>query len=353
MMNLFGKKELVGLDIGSSSIKVMKLREMGVSYQVQKFGVYPLSPDTVVDGAIMDHSTVVETIKNGFAELGIRDKFVAASIEGHSVIIKKVILATTTPEDLEESIQWEVEQYIPFEVKDVQIDFQVIGPLQDDPTRMDVLLVAAKNELVEDYVSVIKEAGLVPSIIGVDSIAVGNAFEACSGISEEQVPMVVNLGSSFMNIIILDEGVPLFTRDVSMGGSMYNNEIQRQFGVSYNVAEKMKKGEDLEDFNPERVDAVVKNVSSIIATEVQRSYNFYAATYPDKLVTKIFLSGGAARTNHLKELIEEKLAISAEIFDPFEGLMIDESAVLPEYVKNYGTAATVVTGLAMRKPGDK
>lgn len=352
-MNLFGKKELIGLDIGSSSVKIMKLKEMGTSsYQVQKFGVYHLSPDTVVDGAIMDHSAVVEAIKNGFADLGIRDKYVASSIEGHSVIIKKIILGTTTPEDLEESIHWEVEQYIPFEVKDVKIDFQVIGPLQDDPARMDVLLVAAKSDLVEDYSSVIKEAGLVPSIIGVDSIAVGNSFGACSGISEEQLPMIVNIGSSFMNIIIMDEGIPLFTRDVSMGGSMYNNEIQRQFGVSYNVAEDMKKGEEMEDFSTERVEAVVKNVSSIIATEVQRSYNFYAATYPDKQVTKIFLSGGAARSKYLKELIEEKLSISAEIFDPFDGLMVDETSVNMDYVKNYGTAATVVTGLSMRKPGD-
>ncbi len=352
-MNLFGKKELVGLDIGSSSVKVMKLKDLGGSYQVQKFGVFPLSTETVVDGAIMDHGSVVETVKNGFSSLGIKDKHVAASIEGHSVIIKKVVLPTTTPEELEDSIQWEVEQYIPFEVKDVKIDFQVLGPLQDDPTRMDVLLVAAKNDLVEDYVSVIKEAGLVPSIIGVDSIAVGNTFEDCAVVSEGQMPMVVNIGASFMNIVIVDDGIPLFTRDVSMGGAMYNNELQRQFSVSYDLAEKLKKGESLEDFDRERVEGVVKNVSSIIATEVQRSYNFYAATYPDRLVTKVFLTGGGAGTMFLQESIAEKLGISVEIFNPLEGLSIDETSVDMEMVEEYSTAATVVSGLAMRIPGDK
>ncbi len=352
-MNLFGKKELTGLDVGSSSVKVMKLRDVGGSFQVQKFGIFPLSPETVVDGAIMDHGSVVETVKNGFSSLGIKDRYVAASIEGHSVIIKKVVLPTTTPEDLEDSIQWEVEQYIPFEVTDVKLDFQVLGPLQEDPTRMDVLLVAAKNDLVEDYVSVIKEAGLVPSIIGVDSIAVGNTFEDCAIISEDQLPMVVNVGSSFMNIVIVDDGVPLFTRDVSMGGAMFNNELQRQFSVSYDTAEKMKRGEELEDFDSERVESIVKNVSSIIATEVQRSYNFYAATYPDRLVNKVFLTGGAAGAKFLKESISEKLGITVDIFSPFDGLMVDEDSVDMGLVREQGTAATVVTGLAMRKPGDK
>ncbi len=352
-MTLFRKKELVGLDIGSSSVKFMKLKESGGTYQVVKFGVEPLFPGAVVDGAIMDHGAVVEAIKTGFARLGIKDRYVATSIEGHSIIIKKVILPTTTPEDLEESIQWEVEQYIPFEVKDVKIDFQVIGSLPDDPTRMDVLLVAAKNDLVEDYVSVIKEAGLTPSIIDLDAIAVGNAFEACAGISEAQLPMVVNVGASFMNIIIMEEGVPLFTRDVSMGGAMYNNELQRNFGVSYDLAERMKKGEEVEDFDPERVESIIKNVSSIIATEVQRSYNFYAASYPDKLVTKIFLTGGASRSQYLKEMIEDKLAISVDLFDPFDGLIYDESSIDPEDVREFGPASTVVVGLAMRKPEDK
>ncbi|RMG59689.1 MAG: type IV pilus assembly protein PilM [Deltaproteobacteria bacterium] len=352
-MALFGKKELVGLDIGSSSVKIMKLRESGGTYQVAKFGVEPLPQNVVVDGAIMDHSAVVEAIKAGFARLGIKERMVATSIEGHSIIVKKVILPTTTPEDLEESIQWEVEQYIPFEVKEVKIDFQVLGPLPDDPTRMDVLLVAAKNELVEDYVSVVKEAGLTPTIIDLDSIALGNAFEACAGISEAQIPMVVNVGANFMNIIILEEGVPLFTRDVLMGGSMYNHELQRNFGVSYDIAERMKKGEELEDFDPERVDAILKNVSGIIATEVQRSHNFYAASFPDKHVTKIFLTGGASRSPFLREMMEDKLGIGVELFDPFDGLVYDESEVDGEMVKAYGPAASVVTGLAMRKPGDK
>jgi type IV pilus assembly protein PilM len=138
-MVMFGSKELIGLDIGSSAIKLAHVKAVGVEFRVRKFGVFPLPPDAIVDGAIMDHVSVIEGIKTALRELKVKEKEVATSLSGHSVIIKKVVLPTTTPEELEESIQWEVEQYIPFDIKDVRIDFQVIGPLKEDPSKMDVL----------------------------------------------------------------------------------------------------------------------------------------------------------------------------------------------------------------------
>src|SRR3990170_3396999 len=241
-MGLFGGKEVVGLDIGSSSVKMAHVKVAGTENHLRKFGVFPLPPDAIVDGAIMDHGAVVEGIRTAMRELKIREKEVAISLSGHSVIIKKVQLPTTTAEELEESIQWEVEQYIPFDIKDVKIDFQVIGPLKEDPSKMDVLLVAVKTDLVNDYISVIKDAGITPAIVDIDSIAAGNAFEHCHPVSDEQVTMVVNLGASFMNINILHAGVPLFTRDVPMGGGMYTSEIQKQLAVSFETAEELKVG---------------------------------------------------------------------------------------------------------------
>jgi type IV pilus assembly protein PilM len=300
-MVMFGSKELIGLDIGSSAIKLAHVKAVGVEFRVRKFGVFPLPPDAIVDGAIMDHVSVIEGIKTALRELKVKEKEVATSLSGHSVIIKKVVLPTTTPEELEESIQWEVEQYIPFDIKDVRIDFQVIGPLKEDPSKMDVLLVAVKSDLVNDYISVVKDAGLTPAIVDIDSIAAGNAFELCHPVSDEQVPMVVNVGASFMNINILHSGVPLFTRDVPMGGGMYTSEIQKQLAVSFETAEELKVGKKDAGERADKITEIMRTVSNILSTEAQRSYNFFSATYPDRLVTKVYLTGGAAKSAFLKE----------------------------------------------------
>ncbi|MGE5189123.1 MAG: type IV pilus biogenesis protein PilM [Gemmatimonadota bacterium] len=352
-MALFGSKEIIGLDIGSSGIKLAHIKAAGGDYRLKRFGVVPLPPDAIVDGAIMDHASVIEGIKTALRDLKVREKDAATSLAGHSVIIKKVVLPTTTAEELEESIQWEVEQYIPFDIKDVKIDFQVIGPLREDPTKMDVLLVAVKSDLVNDYVSVVRDAGLSPSIVDIDSIAAGNAFELCHPVSDEQVPMVVNVGASFMNINILQSGVPLFTRDVPMGGGIFTSEIQKQLAVSFESAEDLKLGRADAGDRADKLSEIMKTVSNILATEAQRSYNFFSATYPDRVVTKVFLTGGAAKSSFLKEMFADKIGVEVEYFDPFEGLVVDEHSVDPEVVSQYNTAATVAVGLALRNLEDR
>jgi len=347
-MGLFGSKEIVGLDIGSSSVKMAHVKAVGAENRLRKFGVFPLPADAIVDGAIMDHGAVVEGIKTALRELKVHEKEVALSLSGHSVIIKKVQLPTTTAEELEESIQWEVEQYIPFDIKDVKIDFQVIGPLADDPSKMDVLLVAAKTDLINDYMSVVKDAGLVPRIVDIDSLAAGNAFELTHPVSDDQVPMVVNVGASFMNINILHAGVPLFTRDVPMGGGMYTTEIQKQVAVSFETAEEYKTGKKDPGERSEKVTEIMKVVSGLLASEAQRSCNFFSATYPDRLVTKVYLTGGASRSAFLKELLAEKIGVDVEIFDPFEGLTVEDHAADPSVVSQLNTSATVSIGLALR-----
>ncbi len=352
-MGLFGSKEIIGLDIGSSGIKLAHIKAAGTDYKVKRFGVYPLPPDAIVDGAIMDHASVIDGIKSALRDLKIREKDVATSLSGHSVIIKKVVLPTTTAEELEESIQWEVEQYIPFDIKDVKIDFQVIGPLRDDPTKMDVLLVAVKSDLVNDYISVVRDAGLAPSIVDIDSIAAGNAFELCHPVSDEQVPMVINVGASFMNINILQSGVPLFTRDVPMGGGIFTSEIQKQLAVSFEAAEELKVGSREAGDKTEKLSEIMRTVSNILATEAQRSYNFFSATYPDRVVTKVYLTGGGAKSAFLKEMFADKIGVEVEYFDPFEGLVLDEHSVDPDVVSRYNTAGTVAVGLALRNLEDR
>ncbi len=352
-MGIFGTKEIIGLDIGSSSIKLAHLKMVGGECRLRRFGAVPLPPDAIVDGAIMDHASVIEGIKAALRDLKVHEKEVVTSLSGHSVIIKKVVLPTTTPEELEESIHWEVEQYIPFDIKDVKIDFQVIGPLKEDPSKMDVLLVAVKSDLVNDYISVVKDAGLTPVVVDIDSIAAGNAFEYCHPVSEDQVPMVINVGASFMNINILHGGVPLFTRDVPMGGGIYTSEIQKQLAVSYETAEELKTGRKEAGERAERLTEIMRTVSNILSTEAQRSYNFFSATYPDRLVTKVYLTGGAAKSQFLKDMLAEKIGVEVELFDPFQGLVIEERTVDSTVAAQYGTAATVAVGLALRNVEDR
>jgi type IV pilus assembly protein PilM len=346
-MALFGSKELIGLDIGSSSVKLAHVKAAGSAYNVKKFGVFPLPPDAIVDGAIMDHAVVIEGVKTALRALKVREKETATSLSGHSVIIKKVVLPTMTPEELEESIQWEVEQYIPFDINEVKIDFQVVGPLRDDPSKMEVLLVAVKSDLVNDYVAVIREAGLNPSVVDVDAIAAGNAFEACHSVSGDQVPMIVNVGASFMNINIIQSGIPLFTRDVPMGGGVFTSEIQKQLAVSFEAAEDLKTGMRSPGDKAGKVAEIMKTVSHILATEAQRSFNFFSATYPDRQVSKVYLTGGAAKSAFLKEALAEKIGVEVALFDPFEGLSV-EGSVDRESVARHNTAATVAVGLALR-----
>ncbi|MCL2102680.1 MAG: pilus assembly protein PilM [Syntrophorhabdaceae bacterium] len=348
-MGLFGgKKELIGLDIGSSSIKVAHIKGAGIENKLKNFGVYPLPSDAIVDGAIMDQAAIVEGIKSAIRSMKIREKNVAISLSGHSVIIKKIQLATTTTEELEESIQWEVEQYIPFDIKDVMIDFHVIGPLKEDPSKMDILLVAAKTGLINDYVTVVKEAGLVPRVVDIDSLAVGNAFESTQHVSGDQVPMVVNIGASFMNINVLHGGVPLFTRDVPMGGGMYTSEIQKQMAVSYEMAEDYKLGKKDPGDRSAKLEEIMKIVSNLIATEAQRSYNFFSATYPDRSVTKVYLTGGAAKSAYLKAILEEKIGVGVEIFNVMHGMSVDNKTVDSSILSKFNTSATVSVGLALR-----
>jgi len=213
---------------------------------------------------------------------------------------------------------------------------------------MDVLLVAAKTDLINDYMSVVRDAGLVPRIVDIDSLAAGNAFELIHPVSDDQVPMVVNVGASFMNINILHAGIPLFTRDVPMGGGMYTTEIQKQVAVSFETAEEYKTGKKDPGERSEKVTEIMKVVSSLLATEAQRSCNFFSATYPDRLVTKVYLTGGASRSSFLKEMLAEKIGVDVEIFDPFEGLSVDDKAVDPSVVAQLNTSATVSIGLALR-----
>src|SRR2546425_9970944 len=287
----------LGLDIGSSSVKLVQLKEAKRGYILDAFGVAPLPPEAIVDGALMNSTAIVEAIRQLLSQYKLKNREVAIGVSGHSVIIKKISMPRMSQEELEESIQWEAEQYIPFDVKDVNIDVQILTPPdQDSGTgQMDVLLVAAKKDMINDYTSVVSEAGLLPVVVDVDAFAVQNAFEVNYDLPKETV-VLVNAGASVVNINVLAGGLTTFTRDVTMGGNQFTEEIQKQLNVSYDEAEKLKVGgdaaQDSDSVVPQEVERVIQGVADQMAGEIQRSLDFYTATAADSHLSRLYHAGG-------------------------------------------------------------
>jgi type IV pilus assembly protein PilM len=309
----------------------------------------------VVDGAIQNFTAVVEKLKDLWKVNKFKVKDVALSVSGNSVIIKKISLPEMTPEELDNSIQWEAEQYIPFDINDVNIDVEILPSTHDEPGQMDVLLVAARKELVNEYQSIISQAGLKPAIIDVDAFAISNMFELNYNLPNETVALV-NIGASNVNIHILRAGVSAFTRDVGIGGRQFTEEIQRTLNISYEEAEAMKIGNDDQDAAavvPEEIERVLATVGDSLATEVQRSLDFYLSTSSDSGISAIYLSGGAARTPGLVRSIERQTGLPVEIADPFRQIQIDERAFNPAFLNGVAPQAAVVVGLAARRVGDR
>ncbi|BCR04679.1 type IV pilus assembly protein PilM [Desulfuromonas versatilis] len=348
-----GKKDVIGIDIGSSSVKSVQLREVKGGYQLVGLGNYPLPPEAIVDNAIMDSSAVVEAIRNLVESQKIKTKNVATSISGHSVIIRKIQLPIMTEEEMESSIQWEAEQYIPFEISEVNLDFQILGPDAKDPSQMNVVLVAAKKEFVNDYVAVFSECGLNPVVMDIDCFAIENAFEASYGTAAEGIVALINMGAGAMNVNILKEGVSVFTRDIQVGGNMFNEEIQKRLGLSGEDAERVKLGAELEDVDPDELQEVMQDSVETLCQEVQRSLDFFSATSADEKVQKIFITGGVSKATQVKESLEQRLGIPVEGMDPFRQIVVDEKNFDMEYIKAIGPLFTVAVGLAMRRLGDK
>ena len=242
MFGLGRSKNAVGLDIGASSVKAVQLKRSRGANELVRLGVAPLHPETIVDGVIMDSGTVISAIQQIFTENQIKTKDVVVAVSGHSVIVKKIRITKMKPEELEEAIPFEAEQYVPYAIEDVNLDFQVLENADPGSPDMDVLLVAVKKDIINDYLSIISTAGLNAVVVDVDAFALENAFELAYELDRDQVVGLVNLGAAVMNINILQGGFSEFTRDSPLGGNRYTESIQKMLGLSYEQAETLKLG---------------------------------------------------------------------------------------------------------------
>lgn len=348
------KKSLVGLDIGSGAIKLLQLKETRKSFSLEKLGVAQLDPELIVDGTVMDAGRVVETLKALVDEQKLKDKDVAIAVSGHSVIVKKITVPAMTEDELEESIKWEAEQYIPFDINDVNIDSCILGPAEavDGKEQMSVLLVAVKKDKLAEYTNLVQQAGLNPVVVDVDAFTIENMYEYNYGI-DNGITALVNIGSGVMNINILKNGGFTFTRDISIGGNKYTETIQKELNLSFEEAEKLKKGEEVEGANPEALGNVIENINGEIAGEIQRTFDYFKNTSNQEQIDRICLSGGGAKLKGLGPFLSEKLSLPVEIVNPFKNIEINPKKFSPDYIQEVGPITAVALGLAMRRVGDR
>ncbi|PLX91373.1 MAG: pilus assembly protein PilM [Desulfuromonas sp.] len=346
------KKDIVGIDIGSYAVKLIRLREHKGGYQLQNMGMERLPSEAIVDNAIMDSTAVVDAIRTLLEEQKVKAKGVATSVSGHSVIIRKIQVPTMTEEELETSIQFEAEQYIPFEISEVNLDFQIVGTDEKDPSQMNVILVAAKKDHVSDQVAVLSECGLNPVVMDIDCFAVENAFEVSYGASEETLVALINLGASAINVNIVRNGSAVFTRDIQIGGNLVVEELQKRAGLDREEAEQIAISSE-SGSDPDLVQEILQDSLESLCQEVQRSLDFFAATSADERVQQVYVTGGVSLMVGLCEALSARLELPVEKLDPFQGIAVDSKSFDPEELKGVGPLFSVAIGLAMRRVGDK
>lgn len=341
-------KNLVGVDIGTTSIKVCQLKESRRGLSLVRFAYAALEPQAIVDGQVMDSGAVIECLQRLFRDNKIRQRDIAVSVSGQSVIIRKIAVPTMTDDELDEQIQWEAEQHIPFDIKDVQIDHQVLRRRPDDG-QMDVLLVAAKRDQIDEYAQLARMAKLRPVVCDIDAFTVQNLFEYSRGLNPDQTVALINVGASLSSLNIISGGVSAFTREIANGGNTVTEEIQRTMGVPFEQAEAYKCGDGQDGMVPRQVTEIVEGACDAIAAEIQRSLDFFMATSGDSDIARIFVTGGTAGLQALARAIENRSRVPVETWQPTEKISLDAREIDRGLIERRSLQLSVALGLSLRK----
>jgi len=343
-----GKKNLVGLDIGSSSIKAVELQKKGNSYQLLNLGFENLSPDTVVDGQIMELNNVSNVITSIFSEHQIKTSRIAAGVSGHSVIVKNIVLPQMSTDELRESFSWHAEEHIPFDISDVNLDYQVTSSSAD---ALNVLMAACKSDKIANVKQAIQLAGKQPVVIDVDTFALQNCYEVNYQPKAGEVVALLNIGASTMNINIMNGARSVFARDASAGGSQYTSLLQKEMGLTFEQAEAVKRGYPLpEGIQARPIQPIIEAVSDILALEIRKTMDFYRATAEEseESIQKILIAGGSSKLPGLPEYLAKRFEIPVELFNPFREIQVDDRKFDPDYMKEIVPDMAIAVGLALR-----
>src|SRR5436309_7175708 len=349
---LFGKKQsLVGLDIGSHSVKLAEVEsQANKGYRLVNWGISPPLGEAIVDGEIMDRQLVVDAIVNLLESRAIRTRNVAASVSGRAVIVKKITMNRLSADDAQQAVYWEAEQHVPYDINDVSLDFEILGASPNDPKQMQVLLVAAKKDMVMSFSDLMREAGLQPIIVDVDSFAAQNALQANYDFGTEEVVAILNIGAEITNINIVQGGVPYFTKDLQVGGHSFIEAAQRKFNLSQSEAAAAVRGESGAALE---IAPVIEQACEGLATALERAQAYLRTAGEAGAVSRIMLCGGGALTPDLAEFLNRRIGVPTEIANPLARIAYDPALFAGQDVMKAAPFPTVGLGLALRRLGDR
>jgi len=340
------EKLVIGLDIGSHSIKVCELKKTESTYSVVNLGSIILPEGAVYDGTLHDPEVVGTAITELLANLKIKHKKVAISISGYSVIIKKIHLAVMEEKQLEEYINAEAEQYIPFDIDDVYLDFQDLKTNTEGSNKTEIMLVAAKKEIIDDYLDMLQGVGLQPVLVDVDGFALENIYESTH--PQKENVALVDIGASKMNINIISNGISVAAKDIVLGSRQLTEQIADTFDIAMEEAEALKIGLFPAQEKQGQIAKIFSATCAQWALEIKKTIDLYHSNTANKKIDKLVLSGGGSKVAGLTDFLQRETDMPVEIFNPFARMIVNPKQIDSEYLNNIGPEMAIATGLAIR-----
>ncbi|MGE3974270.1 MAG: type IV pilus assembly protein PilM [Bdellovibrionales bacterium] len=353
MFSFFSAKKILGLDIGTSTIKVAELNVARSGTTLTAFSIVPTPPNAIAGGEILDTVSLTQSVRAVLDEIQSKRKNVVTGIWGTAVIIKKISLPKMEAKLIEEQIRWEAEQYIPFDINEINLDYHIFNRPNPNPEIMDILLVAAKKDFIFKFAEVVESAERHCTILDVSAFALANTFFHNYGKNIDYTACILNIGAGFTNFVVVESGEVLFCRDVPVGGMNYTLEISRYMSITFEEAENLKLSAASGQETPQEVQNVLQATHESVCEEIRRTLDFYSATGTDTPIKKIFLCGGAGATPGLMEALSQSLQLPVEFMNPFVNMKYDTKKFSPEFISQIAAIIPTSMGLAMRKPGDK
>jgi type IV pilus assembly protein PilM len=341
---------VVGLDIGSSAVKAVVLRRARAGWSLVTAGEAPMPEGSLQDGTASEPTAVSEAVGGLLDSLKLRRARVATALSGHSVIVKRLSLPSMSQAELSEAIPWEAEQYIPFDLSEVQLDYQVINQGEATKSSLDVLLVAAKRDRIDDRAGIISQTGRRPVVLDIEAFALANAYRMNYPERTDALAALVHVGRAVTIVCLLEHGQPAFTRDIAIGGQVHLDAILRELGptgVDELAAKRILHGQFPNDVSPDQVTTVLREASAQLVQEVRKTVDFYRATAPVEKLSRVVVSGGAHQAVGLVDLFASEFGAPVDVFDPFRRVSRSSRT------EAAGPAYAVAVGLAMRNEGDR
>jgi type IV pilus assembly protein PilM len=347
----FQSKKLIGLDIGTANIKMAEV-DFGRSSVLVNFAIAPTPARAINGGEISDPAAISDALKSLIMNLKTKRKAAALGLWGTSLITKRITIPQMDEKLVGGQIRWEAEQYIPFDINEVNIDFKILKSFKSNPETMDILLVAARQDVAFLYQDIVQSAALQCSVIDVSGFALANCFLNNWGSAKGQTVALMNIGAAITNFVVVENGEVIFCRDIPVGGLTYTMEIHKAMGINIEEAEAMKISACTGHAAPEEVTRILQATHEAIAEEVQGSLDFFTNTTPGLPVQQCLVTGGASRTTGLINFLSQHTKMGFQIFDPFRNVKINDRQMSGEFISEIRDFAAIAVGLGMRQAGD-